>query len=450
MMLNAQPTRQTLYSARHRGENWLRIAAMAAKHGPVDMARELRRYPWLLTLLNVDTLLTRLSEGRSERYNQACGIAINNIVAGIMEMCDTAFHHPDRMVIHEDLVPPEILFAMGLRTWCAEILGILLPVVRPEAAERYIDACENAGIPPDTCSLPKSTLGIVLSGQMPRPRALLASNLPCDSGMSSYTIMEKELGAPAFRLDAPHDFKSERAVAYFVGQLEEMIGWLEERTPGRMDWDRLREICEERNRMVEAEWELWDMMRNRPAPMAAEAIYMSHFWCFNVFPGRPESTRVFEKIRDLAAQNMAEGVSAFDREEHRALLWNPPTAHFVDLFSWAEQKYGVAMIMDSMSYSRLPLIDTSTRRTMLEGLSRNIMNGPMARHTRGPIANYFDDIFHIHETYGIDMLWMAGHVGCKNTQALNQILREKCRERSLPLLVINYDLSDTRVESSRG
>ena len=78
------------------------------------------------------------------------------------------------------------------------------------------------------------------------------------------------------------------------------------------------------------------------------------------------------------------------------------------------------------------------------------MAGPMARHTRGPAKNYLDDIFHIHKHFDIDMVWVAGHIGCKNTQALNGMLRELCRRESIPLLIINYDLSDPRIVSREG
>ncbi|MFP4446842.1 MAG: 2-hydroxyacyl-CoA dehydratase family protein, partial [Desulfosudaceae bacterium] len=52
--------------------------------------------------------------------------------------------------------------------------------------------------------------------------------------------------------------------------------------------------------------------------------------------------------------------------------------------------------------------------------------------------------------FDIDMLWVAGHVGCKNTAALNGMLRERCREQGVPMLIINYDLSDPRIVSRDG
>ena len=63
----------------------------------------------------------------------------------------------------------------------------------------------------------------------------------------------------------------------------------------------------------------------------------------------------------------------------------------------------------------------------------------------GALENFFGDLFRIVEHFQLDMIWMAGHIGCKNTQALNGMFREKCRERGIPLLIIDYDLSDTRI-----
>jgi hypothetical protein len=106
--------------------------------------------------------------------------------------------------------------------------------------------------------------------------------------------------------------------------------------------------------------------------------------------------------------------------------------------------------MDSMTYNRHELIDTSTPETMLRGLSQIIMQGPMVRHTRGPAENYLDDIFRCYKQFDLDMVWIANHVGCKSAQAMNGILREKCREMKIPLLILDYDLLDPRIVSHEG
>jgi len=250
---------------------------------------------------------------------------------------------------------------------------------------------------------------------------------------------------PTFRLDIPFDFYDDRAVEYFSGELRAAIEWLEKHTPGKMDWDRLREVCEERNRFVEAELDMWDTLRARPAPMAAEPVYLSHLMYGICRPGIKRGTDLMRRILALSRENLKDGQGALPTENYRTVLWNPPTIIFPDLFVWAEQAYGVAMTMDMLTYHRHPFVDTSAPETMLRDLSKIIMQGPMARHTRGPAGNFFGDLFHLYEHFDMDMIWMAGHIGCKNTQALNGMFREKCRERGIPLLIIDYDLSDTRI-----
>jgi len=443
-------TRSRLVSRGYWTWNWAKVGSLALRVGPWPLWKNSRRYPWLTTLLKVNQLHDTMTEGRHGRYKEAVAFVISSVVSSITEYLSNFINQADRTVLHEDLVPPEILYGMGLNPWMVELLGIVVPMVDRTAMETYIDVAENTGIPPDICSLPKSTIGLTLKGHLPPGAALVTSNMPCDGGMSQYTLIQRALGVPTYRLDIPYQFYSERAVDYFVGELTNLIAWLEEHTPGRMDWDRMREVCEERNRAMEAELELWDLLRARPAPMAAEPVYLSHLMYVIAQPGTPRATQVFRRVRDLARENLVSQRGALSDERHRVALWNPPTLIAVDLFAWAEQKYGAALIMDMLTYHRHPFIDTTSPATMLRDLARVIMQGPMARHTRGPAENFFGDLFTFYRRFDLDMIWMAAHIGCKNTQALLGMFRERCRARKIPLLIIDYDLSDTRICSPEG
>ena len=378
------PGRDRAICSTYRGLNALQMGAMGLRHGPLEMLRAMRRYPWLGSLMRLGSLEKVMTKHRTGRYCEANALVISNLLATVIELLGGLLGRSDRLVLHEDLVPPEILGGLGLEPWMTELLGIALPMIDPAGMEPYIDAAENAGVPADVCSLPKSTVGLVMEGRLPRPAAIVTSNMPCDGGMSQYALIERALAAPTFRLDVPYDFYQPRAVDYFAGELRRLIAWLEEHTPGRMDWDRMREICRERNRTVAAELELWELIRHRPAPMAAEPVYLAHLMWGIARPGSPRGTRVFRRIVELARANLAEGIAALEGERYRAALWNPPTLIAIDLFAWAERAYGVALIMDMLTYHRHPFIDTKSPDTMLRGLAQVIMQGPMARHTRGP------------------------------------------------------------------
>jgi hypothetical protein len=105
------------------------------------------------------------------------------------------------------------------------------------------------------------------------------------------------------------------------------------------------------------------------------------------------------------------------------------------------------MVMDMLSFNRHPLIDTSSQESMLRDLARIYMQGPMSRHTLGPVEYFFEDLFFAYEQFSADCTWMAAHALCKNTQALLGMMRERCREKGMPLLVLESDLLDDRVVS---
>ena len=415
--------------------------------GPAGVVRMLVHNPWIFTLLKVNRLMRRYGRGRTGPYLESVCLALNSVVRGNVDMLRQMFYRPGRMVVSEDLVPVDILHAMGLDAYLIEGIGIMLPILDSEACLKYIDEAENEGMNPDACSLPKTTVGMVIRGHLPKGVAIVSSNLPCDAGAASYSFIERAYGLPTYRLDVPYNFHSGRAENLFMEDVKGMIAWLEEHTPGRMDWDRFRDICVNRNRILELELELWDMLRVRPAPLASEAVWLSHLWNVNVTPDYRESVSHFQKIVSLARKNLEDGLPATRNERYRTLVWNPPFLHFTHIFNWAERTYGLTLLNDSMTYHHHKPIDTSTPDTMLRGWGRTVMQGPMVRHTRGPAENYLDDIFRMVKQFDLDMVWVANHVGCKGGQAMNGILREKCREKGIPLLILDYDLSDPRIVS---
>ena len=413
--------------------------------GPLKIIRNSRRYPWVLDLMMSMKMFLRLLKGRNGRYLEAILVIADAVTEGLLELMEGVFNHPDKLVIHQVSFPPEILLGMGLRTWMDGSIPWAGTVLSPELTEKYIDIAENEGMPPDICSASKSTVGFVMEDHLPSAAAIVSSTTPCDGIATQYTVIENKVQIPTFIADVPYNFYSDEAVDYFVGELKRMIAWLEEQTPGRMDWDRLREVCETRNRTMELEQELWDMLRHKPAPMAAEAIWMSSFYFHILLPGFPIVERMFERIVDLCKANLRNGTPAISNERYRTLLWNPPMISFSDIFVWAEQRYGVSLLMNMLTFHRHPFIDTKTPDSMLRGLAQICMQSLMSRHTRGPYENYMSDLFYLYENLDLDMIWVASSMGCKNSKGLLGILREKCREKNIPLLAIEYEIMDSRI-----
>lgn len=420
---------------------------LLSKIGPVGIITLVMNNPWFFYLLKSDLLTRRLGRGKTGRYHESICMLGQSLNRGVTELLDIMFLDSSRLLLIEDMLQPDLFQAMGLRPFNMELWGLALPVLVPEAVQAYIDEGDLAGVNPDACSLPRATIGMVRKGHLPKGLALVSSNMPCDAGMASYNYYQRAFDIPMYHLDVPYHFYHERASKLLVEDIKGMIAFLEKHTPGRMDWDKFREMCLKRNRMMELELELWDMVRAKPAPLAGEAIWISHLWHFCFKPGLDSSIAYYENLVALAKENLREHIPATINERYRTLLWNAPFFHYVDIFNRAERTYGMTIMMDSLTYNHHEFIDISTPESMLRGWGNIVMQGPMVRHNRGPSENYMDDLFRAYRQFDSDMVWVANHVGCKSSQSLIGMLREQCRAKGMPLLVLDYDMTDPRIVS---
>lgn len=394
-------------------------------------------------------LLKLWTEGRSPDYQVAIGEALALTVDYYVDVFCRMAREPEKLIWYEDVIPPEIIQAMDLIPLMVEGIPGMAPMVAPEVAHRFIDVAENAGYPADLCSMPKVTLGMVLEGLLPPPRAILCSNSPCDGGMSSYLPIEQALGVPVCRVDFPWNVYEPRAGEYCLKEVRGMIRFLEEIAGHPLDVDRLRDICEMRNRMQEATLELWELMKTRPCPMGG-MLHPLSYTAYQVCPGTPMGVRIVESILQVARDNHRKGRGLVPNEKHRAIMWGAFPVTTPDLYEWLENEYGMVTVMVMLSYDHYPLIDTSSEASMMRDLVEIMAKPPMARHTRGPVENFLGDLFYLYEEYQADVVIMAAHQSCKNMRAALGILRDACRQRGIPLLIIDHDVFDARVVSPEG
>ncbi len=423
-----------------KARNYSHLGSLLLNVGPLEFYRLFKRFPWIPLAAKIHRLMDY-----GDNYRESMGEAVHLLFQYLCGVLETHVKDPERLVWYEELLTPEIPRAMGLTPFMTESLGLIFPLLDRNGALPYVDRAENAGFPADMCSFIKTPLGQVLAGEMPRPRVILTTNSPCDSAMAGYLPIEKELGVPVFRLDHPYE-TTERSLEYYSHGLRKMIGFLERETGRRMDFQRLAEICEERNRASEYLLEFRELLRNRPAPMGGLVLTMSIIG-HELLAGTPASTNFCRALRDQARSRVEAGTGALEEERIRVILWNPPLLIDGGLFQWMEDTFGAVVVMDMLGYRSYSIIDTSSPDAMLRGLAYDMMQGPMARHTRGPAKNYYEDILRLFREYEADMVLLASHQGCKNALALGGILREVFRARKIPHLDIQYDLVDPRITS---
>jgi benzoyl-CoA reductase/2-hydroxyglutaryl-CoA dehydratase subunit BcrC/BadD/HgdB len=416
------------------------------KRGPKILS-DVKQYPWLTELADLSSFFRSVS-GRSGAYRKAILTLFEATATNVVDYVVDVLDQPERVVYFQSagLALTEILRAMGLIPYIDMAIPVVNALLNPPSNTVYMDAAESEGVSSDICSLGRSAQGLLFKGHYPKASVVIGNN-GCEGQVNSSLVYAKRLGLPLFILDMPNKYNTERAEEFFAKELLRMIEWLTSNTHGEMDWDRLKEVLDGRNRQEEAKLELWEMMRLKPAPLAAEVIFLSQLIAPTFLAGLPEAVELYESLCACGQENIRKGVAANPNERYRAVVWHPFMAVHFHIYRYLELKWGVTVIQDSMSYSETVFVDTSSVDSMMRGLARMMLNTPMVNIARGTAENYFQTFEQIVDQYDINLVLVGDHIGCKSVAGMIGLLRERCRERGLPAAFIPYDLIDPRFAS---
>ena len=133
---------------------------------------------------------------------------------------------------HNQSVPPELFYAMEVIPMSMDVLSTSMASFH-ELTPKYLDIA-NKFVPEYVCSVNKMIIGLIKSGDIPKPDAMIYTSAPCDSAIISFPLVAEELGIPHFSIDAPFQ-DNERGYHYIAAQLREAIAFLEEVAGHKLD-----------------------------------------------------------------------------------------------------------------------------------------------------------------------------------------------------------------------
>lgn len=347
---------------------------------------------------------------------------------------------------------PELFTALEL-PWFMIMETPFLAASAPYIMED-LQGTEEMGLGADLCTAIRLPIYYIESGQMPVPSAVIGLLSPCDGTTMLQQVLRHNQAwhnVPLFSPDPPYT-SDERAIKYFANELRQMVKFIEEHTGRKLDMDRLRGVCEESNRTYALWQEYNELRRAVPCPHGweiggAQAFAVSQ--CFRA--GDPRCTDWFKQLLECGEEKVKAGRGANDYvQEKIRLLWFDimPYGWIFEFMPWLEQEWGAILVMDMFSNFPYTLIDTSSEESMFHDLAkRNLMDVPMIRQARGTAENFSSDIARIVKDYKIDAVIWPGHMGHKDGAATAGIMRETCRDLSVPFLHIGLDLFDKRYTS---
>ena len=423
----------------------LKLSEMKKLMGAMD------QYPWMGEMMKLGHMFSQLGEGRYGASLEALWLVGLYATRSAVPAMQNLVLEPENTVFVHTMVPNEIFQAMGLKTTRMEQAANSLTMASQHAEERYLDAMYSRGLLENTCTYSTQTPGMVLSGNYPKTcKAIIAAAMPCEAHFEGYSMMIREMQAPAYWLDLPYDFNDDRNMWAYVEDLKGMIAFLEKETGHTMDWEKLRYYCENHNKVIRAELERWDYNASNCPTITDDAVWLSHLQSFHLESSTDEDVVMMEKITELARK-------AYERKEpccknllYRTVFWSTPLFFYPYFWKWLEECWGVVAVMDMETFGEFTEIDTDTPDTMLHDLAVSWCHGTMSRHLRGPAQNWIDGLDQMVEIFRPDFVINLNHNNCRGHLGMTGYLSEWSRRKKMPVCNINENFYDARICSRQG
>ncbi|NQT48344.1 MAG: 2-hydroxyacyl-CoA dehydratase [Chloroflexi bacterium] len=374
-----------------------------------------------------------LADRRRAQVGVEGGSMYYDLVADCFRRVQTARDEGKYLVAHTIFIPTEFFFAMDIVPFYLE--GMCEIIARVNGMEECLSAARSEGFASEICSGHRLVDGTAIKGWTPRPDAFVWSNLVCDLTLKTGDFLSELYDRPGFYLDRPYRY-NEDGVQYYVKELEELIGFLENLTGRKMDWDRLKEIMEYSRQATEIFREICELRKSVPSPMRNQHM-IEMCLAQLLLSGSPKLVEFYRMVRDEVEGSVERGEGVIPEERHRLL-----TFFFYPAFVWK--------LLDAMQNEHGAVIVTEPHLTPwadgeidpdkpLESLA----NKAFALVDTGPLQPFLDKVLREAEEYKADGAIYWAHIGCRQTCATMRIIKDALMEQlGIPTLIMDCDLAD--------
>jgi len=393
------------------------------------------------TLVRMYRMLARMNRSRPEaRGSQTLYF---NLLAEYYTRVSNAHRDGKLLAAHTVFFPTEILYAMDIVPMHTEMTTWLHALFLREQAELLAKGAE-LGLAPEICSPHRGVAGIFAMDAIPHPDVILWSNLICDNTAKAGELMMELSNSPGFFLDNPFQ-DSPGEMDYLVGELEEMVHFLEEKSGRKMDWNKLSEMIEHTDREIELYREISELRKAVPSPMSIVG-YLELLSADYMFPGQPEALQYLTLLRDELKETIQEGKGAVSQERFRLMtLFVPPMYMISSLGNLFEEKGAVSVVEPMFTRWSEGKLDPDRP---LESVAKKSFLIPERRSMYGPLSQQaLQDITDSAEQYKIDGAIYWAFMGCRHTCATIKVMKDLLNEIDIPMLTIDCDIVDPTITS---
>jgi benzoyl-CoA reductase/2-hydroxyglutaryl-CoA dehydratase subunit BcrC/BadD/HgdB len=348
----------------------------------------------------------------------------------------------DFIAAHTVFFPSEILYCMDIVPMHTETTTWMMSLFTGECAD-LLESGAEIGLASEICSPHRGIAGAFARKVLPVPDVMLWSNMVCDNTAKSGELIMEINHCPGFFLDHPFQ-QSDGEVQYFVGELQGMIDFLEEKSGHKMDWDLLSETVSRMDRQIELVREINKLRQNIPTPFHFQG-FLELLTADYLLPGQPESIEYLETLYGELEDMVRAGKGAVPNERFRLMSFFIPPMYMMGFLEKLSQEYGaVSVIEPFFTYwgdGRLdperPLESVAQKSYMLPEMR---MYGPLDDRAISSIVTCAEDFKVNGAVYYAD-------VGCRHSCATIKLFKDVLDDMDIPMLTLDCDVVDPTITS---
>jgi len=358
--------------------------------------------------------------------------------------------NPDKIVYRHFTFAPEMVYAMDCISFVPESLTFIMPT---EYLCALVDEGREMDVPDHFCGFLGGVTAPVLAGRLPKPKAILHCNQPCDNSVAWGTVLAESFpDTEMFILDNPYG-DDEEGVRFVAEQLREGFQYLERMMGKRLDLDRFREVMSNSAEAYRIMYEINEYKKAIPCPIPTSSILRPTSVAFYALTGSDGLVAWLEKHLADAKERYEKGTGGW-REEKLRVVWNLSWPIFdYGVYDWMEETFGAIAVayQSAEPFYRPPDIDYSkaSYEELLRALALRNNNHAMGRQGRGHFMTFVNDTLKWCREFNADGAIFAGHWQCQANWAAAQLTKEKLMEElGIPMLIMTVDQLDPRVVSA--
>jgi len=385
-------------------------------------------------------LITRMNRSRPDaRQSETLYYQmLSNYFTRLLE----ARENGDFIAAHTVFFPSELIYALDLVPMHTETTTWMTSLFTGECSD-LLSAGANLGLASEICTPHRGLAGAFALGAIPRPDVMLWSNMVCDNTAKSGELIMEVVNCPGFFID--HPFKdSPEEKKYLVGELEDMVHFLEEQSGRKMDWDRLSEIVARMDRQITLTREINELRKNVPSPFRSRG-FLELLTIDYLFPGQPDAIAYLETLKQELTEMVNRGEGAVPDEQFRLMTLFVPPMYLIGFLDKISQEFGAVSVIEpfftywgegTLEPAR-PLESVAQKSYMLPEMR---MYGPLDERALNAITDCVSQ-------YRVDGAIYYADVGCRHSCATIKLFKDTLSEVDVPVLTLDCDVVDPTITS---